>query len=125
MEGHLRDEHEHLNLKMYFFIQNTIGGPTNLGVWKHQKANDIGRTNLMGSISRLTLDEETRKSINCLHYNNKIFLDGDIPFKDQKIKNDDIVVFTDQTDKELVIGVIEASSEVRLNKGEQVTEEEK
>ncbi len=62
----------------------------------------------MGSISQLTLDEETRNSINCLHYKNRCFLDGDISFKDQKIENDDIVIFTDQTDKALLIGVIEA-----------------
>jgi hypothetical protein len=108
---------------MYFLLQNTLGGPTNLGVWKHQKANDIGRTNLMGSISQLTLDEETRKSINCLHYKNRYFLDGDIPFKDQKIENDDIVVFTDQTDKDLIIGVIEASSDAQMK--EKRTEDEK
>ncbi len=87
-----------------------------MGVWKHQKANDIGRTSLMGSISQLTLDEETRNSINCLHYKNRCFLDGDISFKDQKIENDDIVVFTDQTDKELIIGVIEASSEAQMKR---------
>ena len=110
--------HEQLNLKMYFLIQNTLGGPTNLGVWKHQKANDIGRTNLMGSISQLTLDEETRKSINCLHYKNRCFLEGDVSFKDQKIENDDIVVFTDQTDKELIIGVIEASSKAQMEREE-------
>ncbi len=110
--------HEQLNLKMYFLIQNTLGGPTNLGVWKHQKANDIGRTNLMGSISQLSLDEETRKSINCLHYKNRCFLEGDVSFKDQKIENDDIVVFTDQTDKELIIGVIEASSKAQMEREE-------
>ncbi|MCP4255330.1 MAG: hypothetical protein GY775_18390 [Candidatus Scalindua sp.] len=109
--------HEQLNLKMYFLIQNTLGGPTNLGVWTHQKANDIGRTNLMGSISQLTLDEETRNSIHCLHYKNRYFLDGDIPFKDQEIENDDIVVFTDQTDKELIIGVIDASSKAQMEIG--------
>ncbi len=110
--------HEQLNLKMYFLIQNTLGGPTNLGVWKHQKANDICRTNFMDSISQLTLDEETRNSINCLHYKDRYFLDGDIQFKDQKIENDDIVVFTDQTDKELIIGVIEAFSKAQMEKGE-------
>jgi hypothetical protein len=103
---------------MYFLIQNTLGGSTNLGVWKHQKANDIGRTNLMDSISQLTLDEETRSSINCLHYKSRSFLDGDVPFKDQKIENDDIVVFTDQPDKELIIGVIDASSKAQIEKGE-------
>ena len=102
---------------MYFLLKNTLGGPTNLGVWKHQKANDICRTNLMGSISQLTLDEETRNSINCLHYKNSCFLYGDIPFKDQKIENDDIVVFTDQTDKEIIIGVIEASSDFQMERG--------
>ncbi len=107
---------EQLNLKMYFLVQSTLGGPINLGVWKHQKANDICRTNLINSISQLTLDEETRNSINCLHYNKKYFLDGDVSFKDQKIENDDIVVFTDQTDKELIVGVIEASSEARMKK---------
>ncbi len=101
---------------MYFLLQNTLGGPTNLGVWKHQNANDIGRTNLVGSISQLTLDEETRKSINCLHYKNKNFIDGDISFKDQKIENDDIVVFTDQIDKELIIGIIEAASDAQLKR---------
>jgi len=114
----LQTGHEQLNLKMYFLIQNTLGGPTNLGVWKHQKANDIGRTNLMGSISQLSLDEETRKSINCLHYKNRCFLEGDVSFKDQKIENDDIVVFTDQTDKELIIGVIEASSKAQMEREE-------
>jgi len=114
----LQTGHEQLNLKMYFLIQNTLGGPTNLGVWKHQKANDIGRTNLMGSISQLTLDEKTRKSINCLHYKNRCFLEGDVSFKDQKIENDDIVVFTDQTDKELIIGVIEASSKAQMEREE-------
>ncbi len=110
--------HEQLNLKMYFLVQSTLGGPINLGVWRHQKANDIGRTNLMGSISQLTLDEETKKSINCLHYKNRCFLDGNISFKDQKIENDDIVVFTDQTDKEIIIGVIEASSDLQMERGE-------
>ncbi len=109
--------HEQLNLKMYFLIQNTLGGPTNLGVWKYQKANDIGRTNLMGSISQLTLDEETRNSINCFHCKSRSFLDGDVPFKDQIIENDDIVVFTDQTDEELIIGVIEASSDFQKERG--------
>ncbi len=46
----------------------------------------------MDSISQLALDEQTRKSINCLHYKDRCFLDGDISFKDQKIKNDDIVI---------------------------------
>ena len=110
--------HEQLNLKMYFLVQNTLGSPINLGVWRHQKANDICRTSFMDSISQLTLDVETRKSINCLHYKNRYFLDGDIPFKDQNIENDDIVVFTDQTDKELIIGVIEASSEARMKREE-------
>ncbi len=110
--------HVQLNLKMYFLVQNALGGPINLGVWRHQKANDICRTNFMDSISQLTLDEETRKSINCLHYKNSCFLDGDISFKDQKIGNDDVVVFTDQTDKELIIGVIEASSEARMKREE-------
>ncbi len=89
-----------------------------MGVWKHQKANDIGRTNLMGAISQLTLDKETRNSINCLHYKNRCFLDGDIPFKDQRVENDDIVVFTDQTDMELIIGVIEASSKAQMEREE-------
>ncbi len=110
--------HEQLNLKMYFLVQNTLGGPINLGAWKHQKANDICMTNFMDSISQLTLDEETRKSINCLHYKNKSFLDGDISFKDQKIEIDNIVVFTDQTDKELIICVIEASSEAQMKREE-------
>jgi len=118
----LQAEHEQLNLKMYFLVQNTLGGPINLGVWKHQKANDICRTNFMDSISQLTLNEETRNSINCLHYKNRCFLDGDIPFKDQKIVSDDVVVFTDQTDKELIIGVIEASSEAQMKRGEKATE---
>ncbi len=113
----MQDGHDQLNLKMYFLVQNTLGGPINLSVWRHQKANDICRTNFMDSISQLTLDEETRKSINCLHYKNKSFLDGDVPFKDQKIENDDIVVFTDQTDKELIIGVIEASSKAQMEIG--------
>ncbi len=110
--------HEQLNLKMYFLLQNSLGGPINLDVWRHQKANDICRTNFMDSISQLTLDEETRKSINCLHYKNKSFLDGNIPFKDQEIENDDVVVFTDQTDKEIIIGVIEASSKARMKREE-------
>ena len=110
--------HEQLNLKMYFLVQNTLGGPINLSVWRHQKANDICRTKFMDSISQLTLDEETRNSINCLHYKNSCFLYGDIPFKDQKIENDDIVVFTDQTDKEIIIGVIEASSDFQKERGE-------
>ena len=110
--------HEQLNLKMYFLVQNTLGGPTNFGVWRHQKANDICRTNFMDSISQLTLDEETRNSINCLRYKDSCFLDGDIPFKDQEIENDDIVVFTDQSDKEMVIGVIEASSETQMKREE-------
>ena len=110
--------HEQLNLKMYFLVQNTLGGPINLSVWRHQKANDICRTSFMDSISQLTLDEETRNSINCLHYKNSCFLYGDIPFKDQKIENDDIVVFTDQTDKEIIIGVIEASSDFQKERGE-------
>ncbi|MBC8553177.1 MAG: hypothetical protein H8D23_26455 [Candidatus Brocadiales bacterium] len=109
---------EQLNLKMYFLVQSTLCGPINLGVWKHQKANDICRTNFMDSISQLTLDEETRNSINCLHYKDRYFLDGDIPFKDQKIENDDIVVFTDQTDKEIIVGVIEASSEAQMKREE-------
>ena len=117
--------HEQLNLRMYFFLQNTLGGPINLGVWKHQKANDICRTNLINSISQLTLDEETRKSINCLYYKNRYFLDGDVSFEDQKIENDDIVVFTDQTGKEVIIGVIEASSKAQLEKEEKVIEDEK
>ncbi len=121
----MQDEHEQLNLKMYFLLQNTLGGPTNLGVWKHQKANDIGRTNLMGTISQLTLDEESGNNINCLHYKNKSFLDGDIPFKDQKIENDDIVVVTDQTDIELISGVIDASSKARMEKEEKTAEDEK
>ena len=79
----------------------------------------------MDSISQLTLDEETRKSINCLHYKNRCFLDGDISFKDQGIENDDIVVFTDQTDKELISGVIEASSKAQLEKEEKATEDDK
>ena len=103
---------------MYFHVQNTLGGPINLSVWRHQKANDICRTNFMDSISQLTLDEETRNSINCLHYKDRYFLDGDIPFKDQEIKNDDIVVFTDQTDKEIIVGVIEASSEAQMKREE-------
>ena len=110
--------HEQLNLKMYFLVQSTLGGPINLSVWRHQKANDICRTKFMDSISQLTLDEETRNSINCLHYKNSCFLYGDIPFKDQKIENDDIVVFTDQTDKEIIIGVIEASSDFQKERGE-------
>mgnify|MGYP003998881919 FL=1 len=114
----MQDGHEQLNLKMYFLVQNTLGGPINLSVWRHQKANDICRTRFMDSISQLTLDEETRNSINCLHYKNSCFLDGDIPFKDQKIENDDIVVFTDQTDKEIIIGVIEASSDFQKERGE-------
>jgi hypothetical protein len=92
-----------------------------LSVWKHQKANDICRTNFMDSISQLTLDEETRNSINCLHYKNRSFLDGDISFKDQGIEDDDIVVFTDQTDKEIIIGVIEASSESQIRRGKKTT----
>ncbi len=80
--------------------------------------NDIGRTNLMGAISQLILDKETRNSINCLHYKNRCFLDGDIPFKDQRVGNDDIVVFTDQTDMELIIGVIEASSKAQMEREE-------
>jgi hypothetical protein len=72
----------------------------------------------MDSISQLTLDVETRNNINCFHYKNSCFLDGDISFKDQNIENDDIVVFTDQTDKELIIGVIEASSEARMKREE-------
>jgi len=79
----------------------------------------------MDFISQLTLDEETRNSINCLHYKEGYFLDGDIPFKDQKIENDDIVVFTDQTDKELIIGVIEASSDFKKERGENTAEDEK
>jgi len=114
----LQAGHEQLNLKMYFLVQNTLGGPINLSVWRHQKANDICRTSFMDSISQLTLDEETRNSINCLHYKNSCFLYGDIPFKDQKIENDDIVVFTDQTDKEIIIGVIEASSDFQKERGE-------
>ena len=115
---HLQTGHEQLNLKMYFLVQNTLGGPINLGVWKHQKANDICRTNFMDSISQLTLDDETRNSINCLYYKNSCFLDGDVSFKDQEIENDDIVVFTDQTDRELIIGVIEASSEAQMKREE-------
>ena len=121
----MQDGHEQLNLKMYFLVQNTLGGPINLSVWRHQKANDICRTNFMDSISQLTLDEETRNSINCLHYRDRYFLDGDIPFKDQEIKNDDIVVFTDQTDKEIVIGVIEASSDFQKERGENTAEDDK
>jgi len=113
----LQTGHEQLNLKMYFLLQNTLGGPINLGAWKHQKANDICRTNFMDSISQIALDEETRKSVNCLHYKDSCFLDGDISFKDQKIENDDVVVFTDQTDKELIIGVIEASSDFQKERG--------
>ena len=79
----------------------------------------------MDSISRLTLDEESRNSINCLHYKNRYFLDGDIPFKDQKIENDDIVVFTDQIDKEIVVGVIEASSDFQKERGGNTAEDEK
>ncbi len=79
----------------------------------------------MDSISQLTLDEETRNSINCLHYKDRYFLDGDISFKDQKIENDDIVVFTDQTDKELISGVIEASSKTQMIRGEKATKDEK
>lgn len=56
-------ENEQLNLRMYLLLQNTLGGPINLSVWKHQKANDICRTNFIDSISRLTLDEETRNNI--------------------------------------------------------------
>ncbi len=115
-EEHLQDEHVQLNLKMYFLVQSTLGGPINLSVWRHQRANDICRTSFMDSISQLTLDEETRNSINCLYYKDRYFLDGDIPFKDQKIENDDIVVFTDQTDKEIIIGVIEASSETQMKR---------
>jgi len=103
---------------MYFLIQNTLGGLINLGVWRHQKANDICRTNFMDSISQLTLDEVTRNSINCLHYKDRNFLDGNIPFKEQKIRNDDIVVFTDQTDIEIIVGVIEASSNFKKERGE-------
>jgi hypothetical protein len=114
----LQTGHEQLNLKMYFLVQNTLGGPINLGVWKHQKANEICRTNFMDSISQLTLDEETRNSINCLHYKNSYFLNGNISFKDHKIENDDVVVFTDQTDKELISGVIEASSEAQMKREE-------
>ncbi len=55
----------------------------------------------------------------------KCFLDGDISFKDQKIENDDIVVFTDQTDEELIIGVIEASSKVKTEREEKGTEDGK
>ncbi len=117
--------HEQLNLKIYFLLQNTLGGQINLGVWKHQKSNDICRTNFMDSISQLTLDEEARNSINCLHYKNRCFLDGDISFKDQKIENDEIVVFTDQTDKEIIVGVIEASSDFRKERGENRAEDEK
>jgi hypothetical protein len=43
---------------------------------------------------------------------------GDISFKDQKIEDDEIVVFTDQTDKEIIIGVIEASSEAQMKREE-------
>ncbi|MCR4289660.1 MAG: hypothetical protein NUV86_05300 [Candidatus Scalindua sp.] len=114
----MQDKHEQLNLEMYFLLKNTLGGPINLGVWRHQKANDICRTNFMDSISQLTLDEETRKSINCLHYKNRYFLDGDIPFKDQEIENDDVVVFTDQTNREIIIGVIEASSKAQMEREE-------
>jgi len=106
----LQTGHEQLNLKMYFLVQNTLGGPINLGVWKHQKANDICRTNFMDSISQLTLDQETR---------------GNVSFKDQKIENDDIVVFTDQTDKEIIVGVIEASSDFQKERGENTAEDEK
>ena len=112
----MQTEHEQLSLKMYFLVQNMLGGPINLGAWKHQKANDICRTNFMNSIFQLTLDEETRNSINCLHYKNRCFLDGDISFQDQEIENDNIVVFTDQTDKELISGVIEASSEAQTKR---------
>ena len=50
--------HEQLNSKNVLpRVQNTLGGPINFGVWKHQKANDICRTNFMDSISQLTLDE--------------------------------------------------------------------
>ena len=108
--------HEQLNLKMYFLLQNRLGGPTNLGVWRHQKANDICRTNFIDTISQLTLDEEARKIVNCFHYKNRCFLDGDISYKDQGIENDDVVVFTDQTDKELICGVIEASSEIKTKR---------
>jgi hypothetical protein len=118
----LQTGHEQLNLKMYFLIQNTLGGPINLSVWRHQKANDICRTSFMGSISQLILDEETRNSINCLLYKDRYFLDGDVPFKDQKIKNDDVVVFTDQTDKEIIVGVIEASSDFQKERGESAAE---
>jgi len=90
----------------------------NLGVWKYQKANDICRTNFIDSIFQLTLDEETRNNINCLHYKNSRFLDGDISFKDQKIEDDDVIVFTDQTDKELISGVIEASSDAQMKRAE-------
>jgi hypothetical protein len=123
-EKHLQAGHEQLNLKMYFLVQNTLGGPINLSVWRHQKANDICRTKFMDSISQLTLVEKTRKSINCFHYKNKSFLDGDIPFKDQEIENDDIVVFTDQTDEEIIVGVIEASSKAQMERGEKGTEDE-
>ena len=114
----MQAEHEQLNLKMYFLVQNTLGGPKNFGVWKHQKGNDICRTNFLNSISQLALDEETRNSINCLHYKDRYFLDGDITFKYQEIENDDILVFTDQTDKELISGVIEASSEAQMKREE-------
>jgi len=121
----LQTEHEPLNLTMYFLLQNTLGGPINMGTWIHQKANDICRTNFIDTISQLTLDEETRKNVNCFHYRNKCFLDADISYKDQKIENDDIVIFTDQTDKELISGVIEASSEIQMKRGKKTTKDEK
>ena len=43
----------------------------------------------------------------------------------QEIKNDDIVVFTDQTDKEIIIGVIEASSDFQMERGENTAEDDK
>ena len=48
---------------------------------------------------------------------------GDISFKDQKIEDDEIVVFTDQTDKELIIGVIEASTKAQMESGEKTIED--
>ena len=54
-----------------------------------------------------------------------LLLDDDISFKEQKIENDDIVVFTDQTDEELIIGVIEASSKAQMNRGEKAADGER
>ncbi len=70
------------------------------------------------------MDEEARNSINCFHYKKRYFLDGDISFNDQKIGNDDIIVFADKTDEELIIGVIEVSSKTQMERGEMTTEDE-